>query len=86
MAITGLQTKTSDRWSEQLTPWGVLDMALRGSRAQWWELYARAERDPGLRVLLRRMLPLSDPDLCGGRRLWTALLDRFDANARPPEP
>ena len=29
-------------------------------------------------MLLRKTLPLADPDLCGGMRLWLALLDRFD--------
>jgi hypothetical protein len=86
MVVSQFQTKTSDRWSEQLTPWGVLDMALRGSQAQWWELYAHARRDPDLRLLLRKMLPLADPDLCGGTRLWLALLDRFDAAADLPQP
>lgn len=86
MAGYTFRTKTSDRWSDQLTPWGVLDMALRGSRDQWWELYALARRDPDLRLLLRKMLPLADPDLCGGVRLWLALLDRFDATNHPPQP
>ena len=86
MAVPVFQTKSSDRWSEQLTPWGVLDMALRGSGAQWWEVYAHARRDPELRRLLRKMLPLADPDLCGGQRLWLALLDRFDAEAHLPQP
>ena len=86
MAGSAFQTKTSDRWSEQLTPWGVLDMALRGNRTQWWELYAMARRDPELRAMLRKMLPLADPELCGGKRLWLALLDRFDAGAHPPSP
>jgi hypothetical protein len=80
------QTKKSDRWSGQLTPWGVLDMALRGSRAQWWEVYARARRDPELRGMLRRMLTMADPDLGGGKRLWLALLDRFDCGDHPPSP
>jgi len=86
MAVSVFQTKTSDRWSEQLTPWGVLDMALRGNRAQWWELYAVAKRDRDLRLLLRKMLPLADPDLHGGARLWLALLDGFDAAANSPPP
>ena len=74
----------SARWSEQLTPWGVLDMALRGTRALWWELYALARHDADVRLLLRKMLPLADPDLCGGMRLWLALLARFDAQASLP--
>jgi hypothetical protein len=86
MTVSAFQTKTSDRWSEQLTPWGVLDMALRGTRAQWWELYALARRDAEVRLLLRKMLPLADPDLCGGMRLWLALLDRFDAATQLPQP
>ena len=45
-----------------------------------------AKRDPDLRLLLRKMLPLADPDLCGGARLWLALLDRFDAEANAPTP
>ncbi len=76
------QTKRSDRWSdEELTPLGVLDMALRGTREQWWELYARARRDPKLRDALRRMLPLAEPDLVGGVRLWRSLLDRMNESA-----
>jgi len=46
----------------------------------------RARRDGDLRLLLRKMLPLADPDLCGGTRLWLALLDRFDDEDQlPPE-
>ena len=84
VAVTVFQSKTSDRWSEQLTPWGMLDMALRGNRAQWWELYAAAKLDPAVRLLLRKMLPLADPDLSGGARLWLSLLDRFDAESQTP--
>ena len=54
-------------------------MALRGTREQWRELYGKARRDPELRDLLRRMLPMADPDLIGGVRLWGALLDRMES-------
>jgi hypothetical protein len=73
------RTKNSDRWSDQLTPAGVVDMALRGDEEQWWELYHAARRDPELRALLARLLQRADPELVGGRRLWLALLARMDA-------
>jgi hypothetical protein len=75
------RTKISDRWSDRLTPAGVVDMALRGTEEQWWELYHAARRDPELRALLVRLLQRADPDLEGGRRLWLALLARMDASA-----
>jgi len=71
------QTKRSDRWSEQLTPAGVVDMALRGTEAQWWELYHAARRDAALREQLAALLQQADPELNGGRRLWLALLRRM---------
>ena len=71
------QSKLSDRWSERLTPAGVLDMALRGTEEQWWELYHAARRDAALRDQLAEMLNHADPDLSGGRRLWIALLHRM---------
>jgi hypothetical protein len=61
-------------------------MALRGTREQWWEVYWRARQDPALRALLRRLMPLADPDLRGGVRLWSALLDRFDSGDRTAGP
>ena len=68
MPAYAFQTKRSDRWSdEELTPWGVLDMALRGTGEQWRELYEKARRDPELRELLRRMLPMADP--CSSKEL-----------------
>lgn len=84
MVIPQFQSKSGDRWSDQLTAWGVLDMALRGTEEQWWELYQAARRDPAVRGLLRRMLPLADPELVGGRRLWQALLDHFESAAPRP--
>ena len=72
------RTKTSDRWSAQLTPGGVLDMALRGTEEQWWELYHAAQHDKALREMLRRLLAKADPELGGGRRLWLALLQRLE--------
>ena|GEM_PF-1356442 len=83
MVVPEFQTKRSDRWGDELTAWGVLDMALRGDEEQWWELYEAARRDAEVRSLLRRMLPMADPDLVGGMRLWQALLDRFES---PPSP
>lgn len=79
------QSKTSDRWSEELTPEGVLDMALRGTREQWWDLYHAARQSAEVRALLARLLPLADPDLAPGARLWAALLARWNANSSPPE-
>ena len=79
--MVSFQTKTSDRWSAHLTPAGVLDMALRGTEEQWWELYHAAQRDAELRGLLARLLRRADPDLEGGRRLWLALLKRMDEAA-----
>jgi len=75
------QTKTFDRWGDTVSPNGVLDMALRGSREQWWEIYALARRDAVFRAELRRLLRRADPDLRGGARLWAALLDRLEAHA-----
>jgi hypothetical protein len=75
------QSKTSDRWSAHLTPAGVVDMALRGTEEQWWELYHAARRDAELRGLLVRLLRRADPDLAGGCRLWLALLKRMDEAA-----
>jgi hypothetical protein len=72
------RSKTSDRWSARLTPAGVVDMALRGTEEQWWELYQAARRDAELRGLLARQLRRADPDLAGGCRLWLALLKRMD--------
>lgn len=77
--MRSFRSKTSDRWSAGLTRAGLVDMALRGTEEQWWELYHAARRDPELRVLLARLLRHADPDLAGGRRLWSALLDRMDA-------
>jgi hypothetical protein len=79
--MLSFRTKTSDRWSDGLTPAGVVDMALRGDEEQWWELYHAARRDPELRTLLVRRLQRADPDLVGGRRLWLALLARMDTAA-----
>lgn len=73
------RTKTFDRWGETVSPEGVLDMALRGNREQWWEVYDLARTDVMFREQFRRLLNRADPDLCGGARLWTALLERFDA-------
>jgi len=81
MIARSFRTKTSDRWGDSVSPEGVLDMALRGTHEQWWEIYEIALTDTGFRQDLRRLLERADPDLCGGVRLWTALLDRFDANA-----
>jgi hypothetical protein len=75
------RTKTSDRWGDTVSPEGVLDMALRGTCDQWWEIYEIARTDAEFRGDLRRLLERADPDLCGGVRLWTSLLDRFDAVA-----
>lgn len=75
--MIAFQSKLSDRWSEGLTPAGVLDMALRGTEEQWWELYHAARRDAVLRAQLTEMLKRADPDLNGGRRLWIALLRRM---------
>jgi hypothetical protein len=87
MIARSFRTKTSDRWGETVSPEGVLDMALRGNREQWWEIYALARHDAEFRKDLRRLLRRADPDLCGGTRLWTALLDRFDAvTARANQP
>ena len=72
------RTKCSDRWSQELTPEGVLDMALRGTEAQWWELYRAVRQDAELRALLARLLERADPDFEGGRRLWQALIRRLE--------
>jgi hypothetical protein len=72
-------TKATDRWTDGVSPEGVLDMALRGTREQWWELYERARSDVKIRILLRRLLERADPDLRGGVALWQSLLDRFEA-------
>lgn len=71
------KSKLSDRRSERLTPAGVLDMALRGTEEQWWELYHAVRRDAALRAQLAEMLRHADPELNGGRRLWVALLRRM---------
>jgi len=34
--MLAFRTEVSDRWSDQLNPAGVLDMALRGNEEQWW--------------------------------------------------
>lgn len=81
MIVRSFRTKTSDRWGDGVSPEGVLDMALRGTRDQWWEIYEIARNDTAFRRDLRRLLERADPDLCGGMRLWKALLDRFDAVA-----
>ena len=81
MIARAFRTKTSDRWGNTVSPEGVLDMALRGTREQWWEIYEIARTDAEFRRDLRRLLARADPDLCGGVRLWKALLDRFDAVA-----
>ena len=78
MTCRVFQTKTSDRWGDTVSPNGVLDMALRGTREQWWELYELARDDAGFRAELRRLLPRADPDLRGGAQLWVALLERMD--------
>jgi hypothetical protein len=80
--MASFRTKTSDRWSDRLTPAGILDMALRGSEEQWWELYHAVSSDAALRELLSRLLETSDPDLRGGRRLWEALLKRMGTQAQ----
>lgn len=77
--MRSFRTKTSDRWSASLTRAGLVDMALRGTEEQWWELYQAARHDAELRALLVRLLDHADPDLAGGRRLWLALLKRMDA-------
>ena len=79
VSIRVFQTKSSDRWGDTVSPEGILDMALRGTREQWWELYELARHDAGFRAELRRLLQRADPDLRGGARLWAALLERFDA-------
>lgn len=81
MITRAFRTKSADRWGDSVSPEGVLDMALRGTHDQWWEIYEIARKDSGFRQDLRRLLKRSDPDLCGGARLWTALLDRFDAGS-----
>jgi|AACY02.12.fsa_nt_gi hypothetical protein len=81
MITRNFRTKASDRWGDSVSPEGVLDMALRGTQDQWWEIYEIAREDLGFRQDLRRLLERSDPDLCGAARLWTALLDRFDAGS-----
>ena len=84
--MLAFRTKVSDRWSDRLTPAGVLDMALRGNEEQWWELYHAVRSDPELRALLKRLLQRADPDLVGGRRLWQALLARMDAASTTTAP
>ena len=76
--MPSFRTKTSDRWSDRLTSAGVLDMALRGTEEQWWELNHAARQDAAPRAMLPRLLRTADPDLQDGRRLWTALLRRMD--------
>lgn len=72
------KSKTTDRWGDALSPAGLVDMALRGTEEQWWELYRAVRQDPALRSLLARLLQRADPDLPGGRRLWLALLKDLD--------
>lgn len=72
-------SKTRDRWSDTLTPEGLLDMALRGDRGQWRELYRASRASPELRALLARLLATADPDFAPGARLWRALLARMEA-------
>ena len=84
--MRSFRSKTSDRWSASLTRAGLVDMALRGTEEQWWELYRAVRRDAELRALLARLLRHADPDLAGGRRLWLALLDRMDATAATGAP
>jgi hypothetical protein len=84
--MLSFRSKTSDRWSAGLTRAGLVDMALRGTEEQWWELHHTARRDAELRALLARLLHHADPDLAGGRRLWLALLDRMDATAATGAP
>ena len=78
MQRLAFKTKTSDRWGDVLSPEGILDMALRGTEAQWWELYAAVEESAELRKLLKELLKNADPDLEGGIRLWTSILNRFE--------
>jgi len=79
MISRAFRSKSSDRWGDVVSPEGVVDMALRGNREQWWELYELAREDVIFRHQLRRLLRRADPDLMGGARLWNALLERFDA-------
>jgi hypothetical protein len=72
------KSKPADRWGDHLSPAGLVDMALRGTEEQWWELYRAVRQDPALRGLLARLLQHADPDLPGGRRLWLALLKDMD--------
>jgi len=76
------KSKTTDRWGDALSPAGLVDMALRGTEEQWWELYRAVRQDPALRVLLARLLQRADPDLPGGRRFWLALLKDLDQPER----
>jgi len=78
-------SKPNDRWSDKLTPEGVLDMALRGDREQWWELYRAARDSEEVRALLGRLLPLADPDFAPAARLWGALLARWAAPSATTE-
>lgn len=75
------RTKTIDRWGDFVSPEGVLDMALRGTRAQWCEVYDLAKTNEAFRQEFRRLLKRADPDLCGGARLWGTLLDRLEASS-----
>jgi len=79
------QSKSEDRWGDGVSPEGVLDMALRGTREQWWELYERARSDTTIRNVLRRELLRADPDLRGGAALWRHLLDHFDGATEKPQ-
>ena len=79
MTSRTFRTKSFDRWGDTVSPEGVLDMALRGNREQWWEVYDLARTDLVFREDFRRLLRRADPDLRGGARLWASLLDRLDA-------
>jgi hypothetical protein len=81
MMYRTFRTKTFDRWGDTVSLEGVLDMALRGNREQWWEVYDLARTDAVFREQFRTLLERADPDLCGGARLWAALLERFDAES-----
>lgn len=85
MIARSFRTKTVDRWGDTVSPEGVLDMALRGNREQWWEVYDLARDDLVFREQFRHLLRRADPDLRGGVRLWAALLDRFDQGPAPAE-
>lgn len=44
-AIRVFQTNSSDRRGDTVSPEGILDMALRGTREQRWDLYELARHD-----------------------------------------